>query len=104
MRTVWRRQKALGVSERAAPTWASWREGLAVVTYRPHLVKTVRIALLIGTLLFAINQLDVFVRQDATAVTYLKVALTYVVPFCVSNYGLLIATRRPSREAAVRHE
>jgi hypothetical protein len=100
VRTVWRRPKAPGVSEPAAPTWASWREGLAVVTYRPHLVKTVRIAVLVGTLLFAINQLDVFVRHEATGSTYLKVALTYLVPFCVSNYGLLVAARRPVREAA----
>jgi hypothetical protein len=75
-----------------------------VVTYRPHLAKTVRIALLVGTLLFAINQLDVFVRHNATAVTYLKVALTYVVPFCVSNYGLLVATRRQLGKAVVEDE
>ncbi len=76
------------------PTWATWREALAVVRYRPHLVKTVRIALLVGTILFAINQLDVVIRHKATAGTYLKGALTYFVPFCVSNYGVLVATRR----------
>jgi hypothetical protein len=104
VRTVWHRRKPLGVSEQTAPTWTSWREGLAVVAYRPHLVKTVRIALLVGTLLFAINQLDVVVQHGATAATYLKVALTYLVPFCVSNYGLLVATRRPAAGGARPNE
>src|SRR6266487_2219001 len=83
VRTDWHRPKAPGGSERAAPTWASWRDGVAVVAYRPHLVKTVRIALLVGTLLFAINQLDVVVGHHATAITFVKVALTYLVPFGV---------------------
>jgi len=44
--------------------------------------------------LFAINQLDVVVRGAATPTVWFKVALTYVVPFCVSNVGILIASRR----------
>jgi hypothetical protein len=76
-------------------TWSTWREALAVVTQRSSLTKTVGIALVVGTVLFAINQLDVVARGHATTVVYLKVGLTYLVPFCVSNYGVLIATRRP---------
>jgi hypothetical protein len=37
-----------------------------VVLYRPHLRKTVTIALVVGTILFSINQLDVVLRGDAT--------------------------------------
>ena len=44
--------------------------------------------------LFVINQLDVVIRGAATPVVWLKIALTYVVPFCVSNLGILIASRR----------
>lgn len=76
------------------PTWATWREALAVVRYRPHLLKTIRVALLVGTIIFAINQLDVVLRHKATFATYLKCAVTYLVPFCVSNYGILVATHR----------
>ena len=82
------------------PTWATWREALAVVRYRPHLLKTIRIALIVGTVIFAINQLDVVLRHKATLATYLKCAVTYLVPFCVSNYGILVATRR-REDAAV---
>jgi hypothetical protein len=77
----------------APPTWSTWREAITVVLYRPHLRKTVTIALVVGTVLFAINQLDVVVRGDATAVVWLKSAITYAVPFCVSNAGVLVASR-----------
>jgi hypothetical protein len=43
--------------------------------------------------LFLINQLDVVLRGDATTVVWLKSALTYLVPFVVSNLGVLVATR-----------
>lgn len=65
-----------------------------MVLHRPHLRKTLRIALVVGTVLFAINQLDVVLRGAATPLVWFKVALTYVVPFCVSNLGILIASRR----------
>lgn len=76
------------------PTWSTVGEALAVVLVRRHLRKTVQIAAVVGTLLFCINQLDVVLNGDATAVVWLKVALTYVVPFGVSNFGILVATRR----------
>lgn len=31
--------------------------------------------------------------HDATTSTWVKAAITYVVPFCVSNLGILTATR-----------
>lgn len=64
------------------------------VICRPHLGKTIRAAMVIGTVLFAINHLDVVLAGKATWVTWLKSALTYLVPFCVANYGLLIGSRR----------
>ena len=66
-----------------------------VVLYRPHLRKTVTIALVVGTVLFSINQLDVVLRGDASTLLWVKSAITYLVPFCVSNAGVLVASRRP---------
>jgi hypothetical protein len=80
------------------PTWATWQEALRVCAYRPHLRKTVRIAAIVGTILFAINQLDVVVSGRASMGVWLKIGLTYLVPFCVSNWGILVATRRPARK------
>ncbi len=76
-----------------APTWSTWPEAVGVVLHRPHLRKTTAIALVVGTVLFVINQLDVVLRGDATGLVWVKAAVTYLVPFCVSNAGVLVATR-----------
>ena len=47
------------VESPGGPTWVRWRESPAVVLYRPHLRRTVAIALIVGTVLFCINRLDV---------------------------------------------
>ncbi len=69
------------------------RIGEIYAACRPHLARTVAVALIVGTVLFAINQLDVLLAGRATGLTWLKVALMYLVPFLVSNYGVLSATR-----------
>lgn len=63
-------------------------------TCRTHLAQTIRVAVVVGTVLFTINQLDVVLAGKATWVTWLKAALTYLVPFLVANYGLLVGSRR----------
>ena len=80
----------------SAPTWSTRREALHVVAHRPHLRATLRIALIVGTVLFVINQLDVVLAGHATTSTWVKAAVTYLVPFVVSNLGILTATRQPS--------
>ena len=47
------------------------------------------VAGVVGTILFAINQRDVVLRGDATAVVWIKTAVTYLVPVAVANAGLL---------------
>jgi len=65
------------------------------MAHGPYLLRTGRIALVVGTVLFAINQLDVVLSGRASAVVWIKVGVTYCVPFAVSNFGVLIGTRRP---------
>jgi hypothetical protein len=76
------------------------REALRICLRREHLRRTVRIALVVGVILTLINQADVIVRGDATEVTWIKSGLNFVVPFVVSNLGLL-AGKRAEREAEV---
>ena len=52
------------------------------------------VGLVVGTILFAINQLDAVLRGELTLVLAAKVALTYLVPYCVSTYSALQASRR----------
>jgi hypothetical protein len=74
-------------------TWTRWPEALPVI--RHHFWRTLRIALVVGTVLFCINQLDVVWSGRADLRTWLKVAVTYCVPFAVSNVGVLVGSRRP---------
>jgi hypothetical protein len=57
--------------------------------------RSVRAALVVGTLLTALNQGDLILRGEAPPSLWWKVPLTYLVPFLVATYGALGA-----REAA----
>lgn len=70
----------------------------AAVAYcaRPeHLRRTTRIALVVGVVLTLINQSSVLFGGHPTALTWIRCLLNFVVPFVVSNLGLL-GGRRPS--------
>jgi hypothetical protein len=55
--------------------------------------RAVKVAAIVGTLLFAINQLDVVARGDLTPLVAAKAALTYAVPYGVSTYSALEVNR-----------
>ena len=76
--------------------WSGPAEAIGVIRHPPHLRRSLLTTLIVGTLLFCINQLDVVLAGDATRATWSKGALTFVVPFAVSNVGILIATHRRS--------
>ena len=56
--------------------------------------KTVRIALIVGTLLSLINQGHLIAAGDASAVTWIRVAANYLIPWVVSSIGFLSGSRR----------
>jgi len=85
----------LNLAAAQPPTWTRFREAIRVVAYPPFLRKTSRTALVVGLVLFSINHLDEVLRGQAHAATWVKGAVTFLVPFCVANWGVLIATRRP---------
>lgn len=76
------------------PMWTDPAEAIAVIRHPSHLRRTLLTTVVVGTLLFCINQLDVVLAGDATATVWAKSAFTYAVPFAVSNVGILIATHR----------
>ena len=61
---------------------------------RPHLAETIRVAVVVGTVLFTINQLDVVLAGKATSITSLKAPLTYLIQFLYANYVQLTSSRR----------
>ena len=71
--------------------------GLAVCWEPANLRRTIAIALVVGTILTLVNQVEVLLDGRATWVTGVKVAANYLVPFIVSNLGVLTAARnRPA--------
>jgi len=64
---------------------ADLRRVLAYATADGVPLRSAKVALVIGTLLNLINQGDALL--GVAAVNWAKIALTYVVPYCVSTYG-----------------
>jgi hypothetical protein len=59
-----------------------------------------RVALVVGTVLALINYGDrIFLRSDMQPLDWLKLAVTYLVPYCVATYG---AARYALRHAGKR--
>jgi hypothetical protein len=75
-------------------TWSTRREIISVVLAPRSLKRTISIALIVGSTFFAMNQLGLVLAGHATGLVWLKVALTYITPLLVSNFGVLSATRR----------
>jgi hypothetical protein len=56
-----------------------------------------RVALVVGTILNIINHFDLLFGTPVTRATLLQVALTYVVPYCVSTHSQVWGRRDPGR-------
>jgi hypothetical protein len=56
--------------------------------------RTLRIAAVVGLVLTGINEGDSLVHGHVSGATGIKMALILVVPFAVSNLGVLAGTRR----------
>jgi hypothetical protein len=95
-------QSASSAARARVPTWSTWTQVASVVTHPATLRRTLSISIVVGTVFFLMNQLPVLLAGQTTVAVALKSALTYLVPFCTSNYGILTASRRPSmnREAS----
>jgi hypothetical protein len=61
--------------------------------YPPLLRRSLVIALIVGTILTAINQGNIIVAGHFPPVLYWKIPLTYCVPFCVATTGAILNAR-----------
>jgi hypothetical protein len=85
-------------ARRTPPQWTNAGEALRVWFARSTLRRTLTIAAIVGTLLSLINQGSVLFGGDATVATWVRIAMNYVVPFCVSSIGFPSATRAGAAE------
>ncbi len=68
-----------------------WR---CAVRHGPMLRRSLMTAIVVGTLLTAINQGNIIAGGAFPAALWWKIPLTYCVPFCVATWGALINSRR----------
>ncbi len=74
---------------------SSWLE----VAMRPEVYRrSRRVALLVGTILVGINYFDRILIGELSASDYIKMLLTYCVPFCVSTHASVSAILAQERE------
>lgn len=52
-----------------------------------------RVAIFVGTVLNVIHHFDLFLGTPLTGTTVVQMALTYVVPYCVSTHGQVFGKR-----------
>ncbi len=64
----------------------------------PMLRRSLLTALVVGTILTAINQGNVIAQGNAASSLIWKIPLTYCVPFCVATWGALINSRIQPQE------
>jgi len=84
------------VSDSGLPTrtWSRLAEIPWVCLDRRNLSQCIGAALIVGSILFFINQADVVFGGRATSGTWVKIGLSYLVPFFVANYGIVLGSRR----------
>lgn len=63
------------------------------LTRPPMLRRSLITAIVVGTVLVAINQGNVLLDGHFPAALWWKIPLTFVVPFCVATWGALINSR-----------
>ena len=84
----------MSARSRSLPSWSRLSEIPRVCFDGRNLSRCVIVALIVGTVLFLINQADVVFSGRATISTWVKIGLSYLVPFFVSQYGIVLASRR----------
>jgi len=66
--------------------------------FGPMLRRSFVVAIIVGTILTAINQGNIVAAGDLPASLYWKIPLTYCVPFAVATTGALLNARSPIPE------
>ncbi len=64
-----------------------------IATDRTVALRALRIAGIVGLVLAAINHGDTILSGEMDVTAWLKCALTFLVPYCVSTYSSVMAVR-----------
>ena len=81
------------------PEWRSPAEALRLVLTGHTLRPAGPVALVVGTLLSAVNEGSVILGAQVSDVTFTRIAVNYAVPFLVASIGYLLACRTPPSDS-----
>lgn len=81
-------------------THIALNDWLALAWERSVRGRALRVSLVVGTLLALINHADALLQGALPFIVVVKIALTYLVPYCVSTYASVQAIRHRDRTAA----
>lgn len=91
--------------EQGQPRPANWAEWCALGCQRPVVVRGLKFAVVVGTILIAINHGDAILRADVGLGNFIKMGLTVVVPFVVSvvsSVGAIVENGGGQRRTGTR--
>ena len=71
------------------PPWRTARDAVVLIVQGVTYRTASRVALVVGTILSAVNQGTVIANGSAVATTWVRVAINYVVPYTVASIGYL---------------
>ena len=80
----------------ASLTWSTRRECVVLFLRGVTLRTAGRVALVVGSILSAVNQRSTIADGTATWLTWVRVGVNYCVPFVVASIGFLSARRAPA--------
>lgn len=82
----------------SAVSWSRPSQAVGLVLRGRTLRTAIPVALVVGTVLSAVNQGHLLLGGDAGAGTWIRIGVNFLVPFCVASVGFLAACRSPEPE------
>lgn len=75
-------------------------EWLHIAMRRDVVVRGLKVGIIVGTILTAINHGDVILDGQVASSAYWKIPLTYLVPYCVSTYAGVEAILKQKKQSS----
>jgi hypothetical protein len=80
------------------PSWTTLRQALRLFRRGATFSTAAPVAIVVGTVLSIVNQLQVVLDGDATWATWVRIVVNYAVPYLVASIGFLSACRARPQE------
>ncbi len=87
----------MSTEETSLLAWSTYSQAIALIVRGATFRTASRIALVVGTLLTAVNQGSVIMHGHVGAATWVRTAANYLIPYTVASLGYLSSYRRPRR-------